>query len=320
MEATINICDSCGIATHNTKIRCTGCYTYYCTIKCQFNGFRAHKCENYLDELANYLPKENICSFCDKGNCKLKCGLECGIYYCDKNCQKPDWDHHKALCDSEKTKRTANLTMSTNFIKSNGVYVIKTEKYRHFVVEDLEKYAKNYQLMVNETNRLSLSAEKLSKKTPNKITGKSNRFITQATNAAHDYINYLNSIEDCGLSFTPSSLDKWKKEILSFNILDKINIHSGFLKLKNIVLMIKEGKIQGSTEEIAFVSSGINQRFIKTFDEVFEHMENNPNSNYTIDVLELSPKTGTYGQYHYIYDSTKDVTFFRGKLFLVPFE
>lgn len=320
MEPVINICDSCQTVVHNIQIRCNGCYTYYCSVKCQLNGFRTHACENYLDELVNYPPKENICSFCDKGNCKLKCGLRCGIYYCDKNCQKADWVHHKPLCDSEKDKRTVNLGITTNLVKSNGVYIIGTDKYRHFVVEDFEKYTKNHQLLVSETNKLLISGEKLSKKTPSKITPKSSRFITEASKTGHSYINYLNNISEYGLSFRSSSFDKWKSEILSFNILDKTDIHSGFLKLKNIVLMIKEGKIQGSLEEITFVTNGINQRFINTFDDVFEHIENNPNDQYSVDVLEFSPKTGTYGQYHYIYNSTKDVTFFRGKLFILPWE
>lgn len=204
-----------------------------------------------------------------------------------------------------------NSVIFDNLADAQGVYVLLGDNYRHFVIEDFTKYSINRESMVNKTNKLLLSGEKISKKG-----------LAKKRKIATDYVGHFNNITtDYGLSFKPSSLDKWKDGVTKFNILDTIpQMKSGFLKQKNIVLTIKEGEIDGSLEKIAIVSSSINQRFIKTFDEVFEYIKNNPNSEYDIDVLEFSPKTGIFAQYHFIYDLTKDIMFLRGKTFIISFE
>ena len=307
MEATTNICDYCGIPVYNNKNGCTRCYTYYCSLKCSNNGFETHKLQCEASRSNNYPPKENICDSCDKGNCKLKCGLRCGTYYCDKECQKKDWYKHKPLCKSELAKRSLNSAILDNLADDHGVYVLVGNNYRIFVIEDFQKYTANRGSMIEETNRLLLSGEKMIKKGLIK-----KRLVTNFVD------NVIKIKNNYGLSFTPSSFEKWKDGVIRFNILDVVpQIRSGYLKLKNDVLMIKEGKIEGSLEEIANVSSIINQRFVRTFDEVFEYIENNPNNVYNIDVLEFLPHTGIYAQYHFIYDTNKDIMFLRGKAFIM---
>jgi hypothetical protein len=329
-----NICDHCGKS--GAKEGCTRCYTYYCSAKCNLADFQKHSliCEPTKGKV-NYPPKENICANCNRGNCKLKCG-KCKIYYCSKECQRGDWKIHNSvllsakseqkdivkdtrLCEIEEAKRDLNDTVMQNLAASHGIYTLSGGEFRKFIIKDFGKFITTHDDMVNETNKLILTGEKVNG--PKGIKKKKIlKNISKYMKTANDFIDHINDIEEkYGLTYEKYTMESWINDIKNFNLLDHIT--DGYLKIKNIKLDINKGKIEGDQVDINYVISELNNRFIKSFDEVFAHIEKNKNHDYSIDMVEFDPlTTGIYAQFHFIYDSNNDYTFMRGKVFTFPNE
>jgi hypothetical protein len=82
------------------------------------NGFTGVK-QVFIFEII----KNKNCNYCGKINAVNKC--KCGVYYCDRTCQRNDYRTHKPICD-EKDRKNKNIKLTQRKIQL-GISVTSEE-------------------------------------------------------------------------------------------------------------------------------------------------------------------------------------------------
>jgi hypothetical protein len=109
-------CYNCDSPDHRSQRCCSGCFVaVYCDRKCQKQDWKSHKPEckalvNTIktvntDELKAMKKHTSIssCAFCRSLSNRYRKCKQCGVRYCNSECQLQHWSDHKYQCRMEPT-------------------------------------------------------------------------------------------------------------------------------------------------------------------------------------------------------------------------
>ena len=119
------VCKTCKCNIYSTSIKCDKCQiTDYCSIPCKEMNNKIH------GELCEFIKKTHNkshymnrwCANCKEFNIKAKSCSQCKlVYYCNADCQKKNWKHHKTLCKAIREEEEKIPEKIKNNIKKNPV-------------------------------------------------------------------------------------------------------------------------------------------------------------------------------------------------------
>lgn len=256
--------------------------------------------------------KDKFCFSCTKRSKNLlKCAKCKNVYYCNRDCQVKDWKSHKEICGKEATINLFDQIF--NELIRYGVYYYTLSGYNKYVI-DYNVYRLNIFKIEEETKYMEDNfGDKILRARLSGNTGEMSKIM-------NIFNNYNKKMSKMGITQYNSSIAEWKRDILNFNILEKIsNINKNYIKVDNSIIWIESGRLVNPNDEEKLMK--LNKEYIDTFSDVFDHLRNYRNNTIAIDTLIYQGKENeTYCIYHIIHDENRKITFFRGKIFFIDIE